>query len=244
MMDLMSHTKPLVVLVSIAIVLAFGAIGSVVLNRDQQQLIPSQADGNTIVLEDTSSKIIYNKTWDTVRNQSNYAPREGSFKQCRRVINADCTAGVAKDSTVYFDKITLGFPTRPNGTSANLLVDGSSVGTVNQTTPSLVGNHTNYRTWTKSLPCGSHSLEIAPNWSTGVNNLAYAIDYIELQRCTPTGNQPTPSPTPSPITDVKCQGNSHAPAKCFSCKKDTPGDQVNILDFTCFAKAYGKQVSN
>ncbi len=44
-------------------------------------------------------------------------------------------------------------------------------------------------------------------------------------------------------TGLGCQGNPNAPAKCFSCFKDSPVDQVNILDFACFAKYYGKQIS-
>ena len=40
----------------------------------------------------------------------------------------------------------------------------------------------------------------------------------------------------------KCQGNGNSPAKCFDCKKDSGTDEVNILDFSCFTKFYGKDV--
>lgn len=40
----------------------------------------------------------------------------------------------------------------------------------------------------------------------------------------------------------KCQDNPNASARCFDCKKDSEGDQVNILDFSCFAKWYGQDV--
>lgn len=46
--------------------------------------------------------------------------------------------------------------------------------------------------------------------------------------------------------DLKCQGNTDAPARCFDCKKDTSvnasASEINILDFSCFAKYYGKEV--
>lgn len=59
----------------------------------------------------------------------------------------------------------------------------------------------------------------------------------------PTGSQsPTPTPTGTVAPEVVCQGNVNAPAKCFSCLKDVGGDQVNILDFACFAKWFGQNV--
>jgi hypothetical protein len=46
--------------------------------------------------------------------------------------------------------------------------------------------------------------------------------------------------------DLKCQGNTDAPARCFDCKRDTgpksSTSEINILDFSCFAKFYGKEV--
>jgi hypothetical protein len=46
--------------------------------------------------------------------------------------------------------------------------------------------------------------------------------------------------------ELKCQGNPDAPAKCFDCKKDSStnasSSEINILDFSCFAKYYGKEV--
>ncbi len=46
--------------------------------------------------------------------------------------------------------------------------------------------------------------------------------------------------------ELKCQGNKDAPAKCFDCKKDSSSNssssEINILDFSCFAKYYGKEV--
>lgn len=46
--------------------------------------------------------------------------------------------------------------------------------------------------------------------------------------------------------DLKCQGNLQAPAKCFDCKRDSSANsgasEVNILDFSCFAKFYGSTV--
>lgn len=49
-----------------------------------------------------------------------------------------------------------------------------------------------------------------------------------------------------PTEDLKCQGNADAPAKCFDCKKDSTtnasSSEINILDFSCFAKYYGKEV--
>lgn len=52
-------------------------------------------------------------------------------------------------------------------------------------------------------------------------------------------------PSKAAETDVtKCQGNSDASAKCFDCKKDaTPSSVVNVLDFSCFTKFYGKSVN-
>lgn len=44
------------------------------------------------------------------------------------------------------------------------------------------------------------------------------------------------------VDTTKCQGNASAPAKCFDCKKDIGTDEVNILDFSCFTKYYGKDV--
>lgn len=41
----------------------------------------------------------------------------------------------------------------------------------------------------------------------------------------------------------KCQGNVNSPAKCFDCNKDaTASSEVNMLDFSCFTKFYGKNV--
>lgn len=41
----------------------------------------------------------------------------------------------------------------------------------------------------------------------------------------------------------KCQGNKNASARCFDCKKDSETEsQINILDFSCFAKFYGSNV--
>lgn len=46
--------------------------------------------------------------------------------------------------------------------------------------------------------------------------------------------------------ELKCQGNKDAPAKCFDCRKDATANssssEINILDFSCFAKYYGKEV--
>lgn len=50
----------------------------------------------------------------------------------------------------------------------------------------------------------------------------------------------------NPTEDLKCQGNTNAPARCFDCKKDlgpnSSSSEINILDFSCFAKFYGKEV--
>lgn len=49
-----------------------------------------------------------------------------------------------------------------------------------------------------------------------------------------------------PSTELQCQGNTDAPARCFDCKKDSSSSnsssEINILDFSCFAKFYGKEV--
>jgi hypothetical protein len=46
--------------------------------------------------------------------------------------------------------------------------------------------------------------------------------------------------------DLKCQGNVNAPAKCFDCVNDistkSTVSEINTLDFSCFAKLYGKNV--
>jgi hypothetical protein len=46
--------------------------------------------------------------------------------------------------------------------------------------------------------------------------------------------------------ELKCQGNTDAPARCFDCKRDNSASsstsEINILDFSCFAKYYGKEV--
>lgn len=200
-------------------------------------------NGQIVIYEDTSVAFIFNKTWDTVRNQDNYAPSLGSFKQCRKIINEDCTAEIKKDPTIYYDQITVGFPSRPNGTSGEVLLDGTSIGTINQTNSSIIGNYNNYQLWTKNVPCGQHDLKFVPTWQTGNGNLAFALDFVRVRRCTPAGLTPTPTPTPTraPIGSY-CQGNPNAPAKCFSCYKDNPQDQVNILDFACFSNRFGQPV--
>lgn len=50
-----------------------------------------------------------------------------------------------------------------------------------------------------------------------------------------------------PPEELICQGNTSAPARCFDCKRDNIGSntgssEINILDFSCFAKYYGKEV--
>lgn len=49
-----------------------------------------------------------------------------------------------------------------------------------------------------------------------------------------------------PTADLECQGNTDAPARCFDCKRDlgpsSTTSEINILDFSCFAKFYGKEV--
>ncbi len=54
----------------------------------------------------------------------------------------------------------------------------------------------------------------------------------------------TPSQAAGTTTDPsKCQGNANPSARCFDCHKDaTDKSQVNTLDFSCFAKFYGKSV--
>lgn len=49
-----------------------------------------------------------------------------------------------------------------------------------------------------------------------------------------------------PDSELDCQGNTDAPARCFDCKRDSStangSSEINILDFSCFAKFYGKEV--
>lgn len=49
-----------------------------------------------------------------------------------------------------------------------------------------------------------------------------------------------------PSEELICQGNTDAPARCFDCKRDNTSNagssEINILDFSCFAKYYGKEV--
>jgi hypothetical protein len=49
-----------------------------------------------------------------------------------------------------------------------------------------------------------------------------------------------------PVDELKCQGNTDAPARCFDCKRDSGASsltsEINILDFSCFAKYYGREV--
>lgn len=53
----------------------------------------------------------------------------------------------------------------------------------------------------------------------------------------------TTSSTSTPSAkETKCQGNSKASGRCFSCKRDDPEDQLNIFDFSCFSKWYGDNV--
>lgn len=53
-----------------------------------------------------------------------------------------------------------------------------------------------------------------------------------------------PVPSRAAGNPLKCQGNTDAPAKCFDCWKETAGSvsEVNVVDYSCFAKLYGKDV--
>lgn len=50
--------------------------------------------------------------------------------------------------------------------------------------------------------------------------------------------------TPSRAADdtTKCQGNKLPSAKCFDCVKDNTNDQINMLDYSCFAKYFNQNV--
>lgn len=89
------------------------------------------------------------------------------------------------------------------------------------------------------------SLAVGP----GVLSVAYHVngqdDVFVFSKNIISAN-PTSTVTPFPTgTDAeKCQGNVNAPAKCFDCKKDSEADQINILDFACFSRFFGKQIGN
>ncbi|OGG19225.1 hypothetical protein A2721_00100 [Candidatus Gottesmanbacteria bacterium RIFCSPHIGHO2_01_FULL_47_48] len=73
-------------------------------------------------------------------------------------------------------------------------------------------------------------------------------DGVEAKSCivpcvNGTYQSQTNSQTNQNVAGAKCQGNVDAPAKCFDCKKDAgTSSEVNILDFACLAKYYGKNV--
>ena len=41
---------------------------------------------------------------------------------------------------------------------------------------------------------------------------------------------------------AKCQGNKNPSVKCFDCVKDITHDQINMLDYSCFAKYFNQNV--
>lgn len=206
----------------------------------------NQPSNKLILIDDTDSRILYEKIWNKARTQTNYPnPRGGSFTGCNKAKNADCKASIAKDETLAFDSVTIGFPTRPNGSSAMVLIDGQSVGQLDQSGP-LVGDYLKYTPWKKSVPCGSHKVEIVPDWKTGTGNQSVAIDYIELRRCSlppaactndsecrPSGKICRAGLCATPGEVDKCWGEAGGKGgRCYDCNGD---GTVNILDFSCFS---------
>jgi hypothetical protein len=165
--------------------------------------------------------------------------RGGTAQQCNGLNNAGCKATLDLSSETFkFDSLKIGFTTGPNRTEADIYVDGEKIGAANSNASSYTQDYHNYKPWTSpsgSFECGKHVIKIVPNQRTGNGQKAFTLDYLDIHTCE------SGTATANPGTG-KCQGNTNSSAKCFSCKKDAPTDQLNILDFSCFANQYGKNV--
>lgn len=72
-----------------------------------------------------------------------------------------------------------------------------------------------------------------------------AVGYVNKDHSSCGESSPTPQPTATlqQVISSVCQGNLGSSARCFDCKKDSETtSQINILDFACFSKYYGKKV--
>lgn len=230
----------LTLLVSLLGTILMVAVGIFVLYRVQtgQEIIPTFADTATVVMEDSDSRITYQQTWDLVQTQGNYQPRGGSMRQCRFIINGDCTATIPKINNLSFNQIKVGFPTRPNGSSMKVMLDNKDIGTITQT-GNLQGNANSYVPWVKDVPCGPHEIKFVPDWAAGSGNKAVAIDYVELRTCqgAPLDIQITsfkiadtgkPASTVKATVTVKNEGTQAAPEFKIAIDKKNAGGK-----FTC-----------
>lgn len=218
---------------------------------------PPGNQGTWIEFDDKNPKFIFESgptrkaagytTWDLVSNGGDYVLRGGTARQCNGLNSVGCFATLGLTTETFnFDSFKIGFSSGPNRTEADIFVDGKKIGAADSFSSSNILNYNSYKLWTSptnSFGCGKHTIQIFPNQKTGTGQKAFTLDFLDVHTCTTTTPPPPTIPPPTtPTTTQKCQGNRDASAKCFSCRKDSPDDQINIFDFSCFSNQFGKSV--
>lgn len=232
-----------ITILSLIYILVFGV------GKSQSPLPSSASEFQRI--EDTDPKFDYGGNnpnrpgypfWDLHQESGDYVLSGDFAHACRTDINLGCVAKLdLKSHSTPFNKIQLGFTTGKNRTSADIYIDGQKIAEVDSNSQTTITNFNNYSLWSSpAFSCGNHEIKIIPNGRTGTNAKSFDLDFVTIQPCT----MQTPPPNPAPPTQdrANCQGNSNPSVKCFSCRKDSPTDQVNIFDFSCFSRWYGNNV--
>lgn len=191
---------------------------------------PSKAVNNLVRVDDADSTIIYHGPWGTQSSGGfNYHYAPAPLDGTTITENLGATASFIFVGT----KITIGSVSWINRGYMDISIDTTPLPSFN-TFAGQVGPIT----WTSNdLPCAPHTIKISQSDKAGANGgRGITLDYFEYQTCQP----PVPGLVLPPTS---CQGNTAAPAKCFDCKKDNAdSSQINVFDFSCFSKLYGKKI--
>lgn len=191
----------------------------------QQAPIPQHA----VRINNDDPKITYSGPWNQVTDQGyTYAFAPAPLSSDTVTKNLGASASLSFTGT----QVALGTLTWINRGFYDISLDGVKIDNWSAYSPGLKP-----KKWTSPiLECAPHTIKVSQSDKSGENGgKLVVVDFFEYEKCT----GPTPPP---PSTNNGCQNNPAASAKCFSCKKDTPTDQVNIYDFSCFAKWYGATV--
>jgi hypothetical protein len=223
------------------VLIALAGMGIIIFKAVQKPTNPqkiSASENKEITINNADNKIVYSGPWEKIVDNASQA-RNKDFHMVPkpRLDFAKNNYGATAQFSFTGSQVTIGSLGGTTRGKMDIYIDGKLVDTWSQNR-----NNTAPIIWVSDdLPCQQHTLKMSQSTSplllppASRPTFHILLDYISYQSCS-AGN------TPPSSTSDKCQGNSNAPAKCFSCNKDQPNDEVNIYDFACFSKWYGSNV--
>ncbi len=128
-----------------------------------------------------------------------------------------------------------------------VVIDGGTAEEFDQYTPGVSAKTIKPEIWidSKTLPCGEHAivLETLQERNPKSTGNILVLDYFEVKACGEDKGSNEAGSANLDGSEVLCQGDSQGRAKCFDCYRDSDSvSEVNIVDFSCFSKYYGKSV--